>query len=90
MTKNYKLFTVFVMGFMYIFIGIKHFTEPQFFINITPPQVPFKTFAVYFTGFLEILGGALILNSKSRQAGGVLLILTLIYFSKLKFESPSA
>ena len=78
MTKNYKLFTVFVMSFMYIFIGIKHFTEPQFFINIPPPQVPFKTFAVYFTGFLEILGGALILNSKSRQAGGVLLILTLI------------
>ena len=74
---NYKLFTILVMSFMYVFVGIKHFTDPQFFINITPPQVPFKTFAVYFTGLLEILGGVLILNSKSRKAGGVLLILTL-------------
>ena len=78
MTKKYKLFTVFVMGFMYIFIGIKHFTDPEDFINIPPPQVPFKTFAVYFTGLLEILGGVLILNSKFRKAGGALLILTLI------------
>ena len=34
MTEEYKLFTIFVMGFMYVFIGTKHFTDPQYFLEI--------------------------------------------------------
>ena len=66
------------MSFLYVFIGAKHFTEPQYFINITPPQVQHKLFAVYFTGVLEILGGLLILNKKTRMIGAYTLIFLLI------------
>ena len=66
------------MSFLYIFIGAKHFTEPQYFVNITPPQVQHKLFAVYFTGVLEILGGLLILNKKTRMIGAYTLIFLLI------------
>ena len=76
--KNYKLITVLVMSFMYVFIGVKHFTDPQYFVNITPPQVQNKLFAVYFTGVLEILGGLLILNKKTRMIGAYTLIFLLI------------
>tara|TARA_B100000965_G_scaffold64684_1_gene50430 strand:- start:178 stop:645 length:468 start_codon:yes stop_codon:yes gene_type:complete len=76
--KNYKLITILVMSFLYIFIGAKHFTEPQYFVNITPPQVQHKLFAVYFTGVLEILGGLLILNKKTRMIGAYTLIFLLI------------
>ena len=76
--KNYKLITILVMSFLYIFIGAKHFTEPQYFVNITPPQVQHKLFAVYFTGILEILGGLLILNKKTRMIGAYTLIFLLI------------
>ncbi len=55
--KNYKSVTILVMSLMYVFIGVKHFTDPQYFINITPPQIEYKSFAVYFTGALEVLGG---------------------------------
>ena len=66
------------MSFLYIFIGAKHFTEPQYFVNITPPQVQHKLFAVYFTGVLEILGGLLILYKKTRMIGAYTLIFLLI------------
>ncbi len=76
--KNYKSITILVMSLMYVFIGVKHFTDPQYFINITPPQIEYKSFAVYFTGALEVLGGLLILNKKTRKAGAYTLIFLLI------------
>ena len=76
--KNYRLITVLVMSFLYVFIGVKHFIDPQYFINITPPQIEYKSFAVYFTGVLEVLGGLLILNKKTRKTGAYMLIFLLI------------
>ena len=75
---NYKLFTILVMSFMYIFIGIRHFTDPQYFLDIVPPQLPFKLFLVYVTGLIEIIGGAAILSSKTRRTGALLLIFLLV------------
>ena len=76
--KNYKLITVLVMSFLYVFIGVKHFVDPQYFINITPPQIEYKSFAVYFTGVLEVAGGLLMLNKKTRKIGAYTLIFLLI------------
>lgn len=76
--KNYKSITVLVMSFLYVFIGVKHFTDPQYFIKITPPQIEYKSFSVYFTGALEIVGGLLILNKKTRKIGAYTLIFLLI------------
>ena len=75
---NYKLFTILVMSFIYVFIGIRHFTDPQYFLDIVPPQLPFKLFLVYLTGLIEIVGGAAILSSKSRKVGAYLLIFLLV------------
>ena len=61
-----------------MFIGVKHFVDPQYFINITPPQIEYKSFVVYFTGSLEVLGGLLILNKKTRKIGAYILIFLLI------------
>ena len=58
--KNYKSITILVMSFLYVFIGVKHFIDPQYFINITPPQIEYKSLSVYFTGALEIVGGLLL------------------------------
>ena len=76
--KNYRLITILVMSFLYLFIGVKHFIDPQYFINITPPQIEYKSFAVYFTGAIEVLGGLLILNKKTRKTGAYMLIFLLI------------
>ena len=73
--ENFKPLTIYVMSIMYIFIGIRHFTDPQYFLDIVPPQLPFKLFLVYFTGFIEVVGGVAILAPKTRKAGAYLLIL---------------
>ena len=66
------------MSFMYVFIGIRHFTNPQYFLDIVPPQLPFKLFLVYLTGLIEIVGGVAILLPKTRKAGAYLLIFLLV------------
>ena len=76
--EKYKTLTIFVMGVMYVFIGIKHFTDPQYFLDIVPPQLPFKLFLVYLTGLIEVVGGAAILAPKTRKAGAYLLIFLLV------------
>ena len=75
---NYKSFTILVTSFMYVFIGIRHFTDPQYFLDIVPPQLPFKLFLVYLTGLIEVVGGVAILSPKSRKAGAYLLIFLLV------------
>ena len=75
---KYKLLTIYMMSFMYIFIGIRHFTDPQYFLDIVPPQLPSKLFLVYLTGLIEVAGGAAILAQKTRKAGAYLLIFLLI------------
>ena len=76
--EKYKILTIFVMGIMYVFIGIKHFTDPQYFLEIVPPQLPFKLFLVYITGLMKIIGGAAILSLKTRKMGAFLLIFLLV------------
>ena len=76
--ENFKLLTIYVMSIMYIFIGIRHFYDPQYFLHIVPPQLPFKLFLVYVTGLIEIIGGVAILSSKTRRAGALLLIFLLV------------
>ena len=66
------------MSIMYIFIGIRHFLDPQYFLYIVPPQLPFKLFLVYLTGLIEVVGGVAILSPKSRKAGAYLLIFLLV------------
>ena len=66
------------MSFVYVFIGIRHFTDPQYFLDIVPPQLPFKLFLVYLTGLIEVVGGAAILLPKTRKAGAYLLIFLLV------------
>ena len=77
-TEKYRLLTIYVMSFLYIFIGIRHFTNPQYFLDIVPPQLPFKLFLVYFTGLIEVVGGAAIISPKTRKAGAYLLIFLLV------------
>ena len=76
--QKYKLFTIYVMSIMYVFIGIRHFIDPQYFLDIVPPQLPSKLFLVYLTGLIEVVGGAAILAQKTRKAGAYLLIFLLI------------
>ena len=58
--------------------GISHFTNPDFFVAIMPPYLPWHLEIVYLSGALEILFAALLLLPSRRElAGNLLILLTL-------------
>ena len=66
------------MGFFYIQIGVKHFTNVNWFMQIMPPYMPFHKEFVYLSGIFEILFGVMLLFEKTRFLAGWGLILLLI------------
>ena len=76
--KKIKSISIYVMSFFYILVGLKHFQNPHWFVQIVPPPLPFKLEIVYLSGFIEIVFGVLILFKKFRFIIGWSLIALLI------------
>ena len=73
--------SIIIMSIFYVGVGIKHFTNPMWFIKIVPPILPYKLSLVYISGFLEILFGILILfpNTRYIAAWGLILLLIAVF-----------
>ena len=76
-----KLISVYVMGIFYIIVGIKHFQDPSWFVQIVPPILPFKYELVYISGFFEVLLGILLMipRFQSIAAKGLMALLICVY-----------
>ncbi|MEE4282463.1 MAG: hypothetical protein V2I41_11005 [Pseudomonadales bacterium] len=58
--------------------GITHFTNPDFFVAIMPPYLPWHLEIVYFSGALEIVFAIMLIPPATRElAGNLLIALTL-------------
>jgi uncharacterized membrane protein len=79
--KKIKIFTLYLMSFLYIKIGIDHFIDPGWFIQIVPPYLSYKLELVYISGFFEILLGLLILFKRTRfyASWGLILLLAAVF-----------
>ena len=73
-----KLISIVIMGLFYISVGVNHFIEPYWFLQIVPPYLPYKIELVYISGFLEIVLGVMLLIPKTRVYAGWGLIMLLI------------
>lgn len=73
-----KYILIIISSIFYIIVGIKHFIDPNFFLAIVPPYLPYHLELVYISGLFEILFGVMILFPKYRYWGSVGLILLLI------------
>ncbi len=74
--------SIFIMSIFYINVGVKHFTDPNWFLYIIPPYLKFIGIElVYVSGFFEIILGILLLISKYRKiaAYGIILLLIAVY-----------
>ena len=76
-----KGISVYVMGIFYIIIGIKHFQDPSWFVQIVPPILPYKYELVYISGFFEVLLGILLMipRFQSIAAKGLMALLICVY-----------
>ncbi|PWN05983.1 DoxX family protein [Rhodohalobacter mucosus] len=63
---------------LFIAAGLFHFLRPQLFVKIMPPWVPWHRFMVFFSGFLEILFGVMLLVPSTSAIGAWGLIAVLI------------
>jgi uncharacterized membrane protein len=76
-----KVISVFVMGIFYVIVGIKHFQDPTWFVQIIPPILPCKYELVYISGFFEVLLGVLLMipRFQSIAAKGLIVLLICVY-----------
>ena len=70
--------SIILMCMFYVGVGVKHFTNPMWFIKIVPPILPYRLSLVYISGFFEILFGFLLLFPNTRYIAGWGLIMLLI------------
>ena len=73
-----KKTTIYFMSAAYIYVGILHFIDPDFFLAIMPDYLPLHQEAVYVSGVFEILLGGMLLFKKSRKIAGWGLIMLLL------------
>ena len=70
------------MSVFYIYVGILHFIDPEWFLLIMPPFLSsIGLELIYISGFFEIILGLSLLYSKSRKvaAYGLILLLIAVY-----------
>ena len=78
----FKNLSIYLLSLFYIYVGIKHFIDPNWFLYIIPPYlVKMGIELVYISGFFEILFGAFLLIPKYRKlaAYGIILLLIAVY-----------
>ena len=75
---NFKFITIIIMSCFYMNVGLKHFIEPEWFLQIMPPNFPHHYEAVYWSGFFELLFGFLLINPMTRQLAGWGIIFVMI------------
>jgi len=70
-----------LFGIVFVLAGINHFLNPDFYLRIMPPYLPWHLFLVYLSGVFEIALGALLLIPKfSRLAAWGLIALLIAVF----------
>lgn len=79
--KKYKLFTIYILGSLYIYVGISHFIKPEYFKIIMPEYIPSHYIFIYISGLFEIIFGFMIFFQKSRFYGawGIFTLLILVF-----------
>ena len=71
-------FVLLGLSLFFVYFGIDHFVNPDFYLSIMPPAFPLHAEAVYISGFFEILGGICVLIPSLRKLAGWGLIALLV------------
>ena len=68
------------MAFFYIYIGVNHFTDPNYFLSIMPPYLKWHLELVYISGFFEIIFGlGLLTKYRKISSWGLILLLIAVF-----------
>ena len=73
-SKIARAVAILLVAAYFLYGGISHFTNPNFFVAIMPPYLPYHLEIVWISGAFEILGGLGILLTRTRLMTGLGLI----------------
>ena len=59
--RVFKIILKYLLCVFFVMAGINHFINPDFYLSIMPPYLPWHLFLVYLSGFFEIALGVMIL-----------------------------
>ena len=70
-----------IVAAFFVWVGALHFIDPDPFLAIMPPALPWHLELVYISGFFEVIGGLGLLWSRTRRAAGwgLLALLVAVY-----------
>tara|TARA_B100000768_G_scaffold176980_1_gene190527 strand:+ start:487 stop:825 length:339 start_codon:yes stop_codon:yes gene_type:complete len=68
------------MSSFYLFTGVAHFTNPQFFLDVMPAFMPSHQLLVDLSGYAEIILALALLTGFLRKIAAYLIILMLTSF----------
>ncbi|HZV75185.1 MAG TPA: hypothetical protein VFF79_15850 [Conexibacter sp.] len=67
-----------LFGPFFVFAGVMHFVIPRTYESIVPERLPAPRALVYASGVAEIAGGLAVQHRRTRRAGSLLSIATLL------------
>ena len=76
-----KIVLKYLICVFFLLAGINHFINPDFYLKIMPPYLPWHLFLVYLSGFFEIaLGGMILVPALTRVAAwGLITVLIAVF-----------
>jgi uncharacterized membrane protein len=76
-----KEITLYIMASLYVLAGIYHFVNPQFYLRIIPPYIPWHKAMNFISGATEIILGLLLFYTpySTYAAWGIIILLILIF-----------
>ena len=79
------------MSLFYVYAGIKHFSDTDYFLKITPPYFPYHQGLVYLSGAFELLFGVLLIFKKTRflACWGLILLLIAVFPANIYLAQSS-
>ena len=81
-----KNLSVYLMGIIYIYLGILHFTNTDFYFPYMPEFLPYHWELIIASGILEIILGVGVFFNKYRNSSLWGIILMLIIFLTVHFN----
>jgi uncharacterized membrane protein len=81
MMKQIKIAAKFLLAFFFVAAGVNHFRNPEFYLRMMPPQLPFPSALHLAAGFFEVLLGLMLLFPKyqRRAAWGMIALLIAVF-----------
>lgn len=79
--KIIKLASIYLLSIGYVYVGFLHFYDPNFFLKIMPPYLPYHLPLIYISGAFEIILGIGLAIKKTRKhsAWGIIALLFAVY-----------